>query len=134
MVNDMELYLLSFIEGYLGPEKAYKLRNNAYKWRFKDAWRYGMMHRNAKKELEDGFSRSEVEAMDNEWELTVDAMTARIKELEAEVDLLRNGLVSAYAGFERQNARIAELEKSLKCECHKNELAKKYIETLIHPV
>jgi len=76
MVNGMELYLMSFIEGYLGPEKAYKLRNNAYKWRFKDAWRYGVMHRLAKREL----------------------------------------------------------EASLKCECQKNELAKKYIETLIHPV
>ena len=76
MVNEMELYLMAFLEGYLGPEKAYKLRNKAYTWRFKDAWRYGMMHRLAKREL----------------------------------------------------------EASLKCECQKNELAKKYIETLIHPV
>ena len=72
----MELFLLSFIEGYLGPDKAYKLRNNAYKWRFKDAWRYGVMHRLAKREL----------------------------------------------------------EESLKRECRKNAEAKKFIETLIHPV
>lgn len=52
-MNDMELYLMAFLEGYLGPDKAYKLRNCAYKWRFKDAWRYGMMHRLAKKELEE---------------------------------------------------------------------------------
>ena len=104
MVNEMELYLMSFIEGYLGPEKAYKLRNKAYTWRFKDAWRYGMMHRNVKRELESDIEYS-------------------AEKLEGETRMKQ---------FYRN--RVEELEASLKCECQKNELAKKYIETLIHPV
>jgi len=104
MVNEMELYLMAFLEGYLGPDKAYKLRNKAYTWRFKDAWRYGMMHRIAKRELESNIKHSEAR-------------------LDGEIRMKQ---------FYRN--RVEELEESLKCECQKNKLAKKYIETLIHPV
>jgi len=46
----LEDFYFAFIEGYLGPDKALKLRDKAYDWRLLDAWRYGVMHRNAKEE------------------------------------------------------------------------------------